>query len=217
MKNLIIISIVSLMTIMSSCTKDEQIFGSGRIVSEYRNVNEFFQINSSGIFDINIAQGEVQSVEVMADDNIVHEVRTEVFNNELRLYLDENQVRGVTLKVNITVKNLDAIKNSGTGNIVANYIQTDESFSVYNSGTGNIEINGSAKSLILNTQGSGNFSGFDFAVEAVKVKNRGSGSVEVFCSKSLEASISGSGNVYYKGNPSINISTSGSGNFIAVN
>ena len=41
MKNLIIISIVSALTIMSSCSKDEQIFGSGKIVSELRNVNEF--------------------------------------------------------------------------------------------------------------------------------------------------------------------------------
>ncbi len=65
-----------------------------------------------------ITQGDFQSVEIIADDNIIHKVKTNVVNNELRLYLDDDDNYGdIFVQVNIIVPSINSIKNSGTGNI----------------------------------------------------------------------------------------------------
>jgi len=81
----IIISISILLFSVSACTKDT-IVGSGTPISEFRNVTDFTKVSSEGVFEVAITQGDVQSVEIIADDNIIHRVKTEVVDNELRLY-----------------------------------------------------------------------------------------------------------------------------------
>jgi len=124
---------------MSSCSDDDLIIGSGNPTSEFRNGLNFSKISAEGVFDITITQGSVQSVEIIADDNIIHKVKTKVVSNELRLYLDDdNNYRGIILEVNIIVPNINNVKNSGVGNITILDVDTIDNFNVYNSGSGDI-------------------------------------------------------------------------------
>lgn len=216
MKKLFFMPIL-LATVLVSCTKDVLV-GSGDLTTEARNVDYFKKIKSEGVFEINITQGASQSVEITADNNVMRKVKTRVVNNELRLYLDDdNSYRNISLTVDIVVTRLNGIKNSGVGNIYAYNVDENGSFNVVNSGTASIFIEGEAGSLDLKNEGSGNFMGFEFEVNNADIENVGSGEIEVNSLDNLDVKISGSGNVYYLGDPILNLDISGSGNVFQSN
>ena len=165
-----------------------------------------------------INQGATQSVEITADDNVIGRVRTRVVNDELQLYLEDGySYSGITLRANISATSLSGLFNSGAGNMEVTGVDQPGAFTIGNFGSGNISIAGTASSLSIRNEGSGNISSFDFPVENCSVDIEGSGNAEVHCSDNLNLSIEGSGNVLYKGNPSINTSISGSGSVIDAN
>lgn len=206
------------MATVISCSNDDLIIGSGSPTSEFRSVSNFSKINSEGVFDITITQGSVQSVEIIADDNIIHKVKTNVVSNELRLYLDDdNNYRDIILEVNIIVPSINSVKNSGVGNISILDVDTINNFNVLNSGTGTISIAGAAESLTLENEGSGKFNGFQFSVSTCDVEIIGSGDCEVNAINQLHVDIEGSGDIYYKGSPDIDANISGSGKIINAN
>ena len=217
MKKLVILPLILLSIIISSCSKDS-LTGSGELTSELRNVVTFTKISSEGVFEVNITQGDSQTVEIIADDNIMSKVITKVVDNELRLYLDEDtNYKNISLQANITVPVINGLKNSGTGNVLILNVDTNTDFNVYNSGTGDISIEGSAKSLTLKNEGDGTFEGFLFSVDDCNIKIIGSGDCKVNCDDYLNVQIEGSGDVYYLGTPIIEADISGSGKVINAN
>ena len=211
----IISSLLSLI-LLASCS-DDTITGSGKLVTETRDVSEFTSISSEGVFEINITESETQSVEVTADDNIIHNVKTTVSGKELSLYLKGDSYERITLQSNLEVVGLNGISNSGVGNINATGVKNEGEFRVYNSGTADIKIIGESTDLNIMNEGTGDFNGFDFEVSSCEIENVGTGDIEVNCSESLDVTITGSGDVYYKGHPTINVEISGSGKVIDAN
>ncbi len=214
MKNFSLLLVM--ITVLMSCSKDD-IKGSGDLTSEIRNVEYFTKVESEGIFKVNILQGTTQSVEVIADNNIIHKVNTRVVDNELKLDLDNGNYQSINLEVNITALRINGLKNSGTGNMYVSEVDEVGAFRVNNSGSADILIEGSATSLDIKNEGSGSIMAFDFLVNDCGVEIVGSGDVEVNCSDHLNAEIDGSGSVYYKGNPTINVDISGSGQVVNDN
>ena len=219
MKNVIILPALVLVSLLFSCSTDDTIYGSGQLASEFRDVNLFTKVNSEGVFEVNITQGSSQSVEIIADDNVIHKVRTKVINNELRLYLDSDihSYSNISLKANISAIALSGIRNSGVGDMFVANVDRNGVFSIDNLGTGNIAIDGTASNLNIRNEGSGKIFGFDLLVNDCSVHIEGSGDVEVSCTDHLEVDINGSGSVFYKGNPVINTSVSGSGEVVNAN
>jgi len=193
----IIFSICILLFSITSCTKDA-IVGSGTPISEFRNVADFTKVSSEGVFEVTITQGDFQSVEIIADDNLIHRVKTEVVDNELRLYLDDRNYKNISLKANITTQRINGIKNTGIGNIMISNVDESGNFNVYNSGTGK-------------------FKGFQFVVSNCNAEIIGSGDCEVNPTNTLNVAIEGSGDVFYKGSPVIEVKISGSGKVINAN
>ena len=201
-----------------SCDTDETINGSGNLITETRGATPFTKVSSEGVFEVTIIQGATQSVEITADDNVIGRVKTRVVNDELQLYLDDDySYSGITLRANISATRLNGLFNSGAGNMTVTDVDEDGAFSVGNFGSGNISIEGSASSLNIVDEGSGNIGAFDFLVADGTVNIEGSGVAEVNCSDNLDVVIQGSGIVYYKGNPSVNSSISGSGRVVDAN
>ena len=217
MRSIAILPIVLILILLTSCTKDS-VSGSGELTSEFRNVANFTKVSSEGVFEVLITQGAPQSVEITGDDNILPEVKTTVVGNELQLYLDDDHnYKDITLKVNIIVPSITSIENSGIGNISILGVDTADNFNVRNSGTANISIEGSAKSLTLENEGTGKFKGFLFAVDDCDVTIVGSGDCEINSANTLNVHIEGSGDVHYIGSPTIEADITGSGQVINEN
>ena len=219
MKNLMMLPVLMLLVCITSCSDDDDtIFGSGNLTTEIRTVDLFTKISSESVFEVTVTQGTPQSVEIIADNNIVNYVKTEVSGNELRLYLeDDYNYRDIALKANIVVGSLNGLKNYGAGDLHVHNIDNSGAFSIENEGSGDIEIDGVSTSLSIKNTGSGDILGFDFLVEDCTIDIEGAGDVKISCSDNLDVDIEGSGNVYYKGNPTINTNISGSGTVINEN
>lgn len=217
MKQILFLPILFLAILVSSCSHDT-INGSGNLSSEIRTISAFNKVSIEGVFEVTITQGDTQSVEIIADDNIMHKVITRVLNNELRLYLDDdNNYRNISLKANITVPVITGLKNSGAGNVLILNVENGSDFNLFNSGSGDISIEGSAQSLSLKNEGSGTFEGFSFSVYDCNIKIIGSGDCKVHCTNNLNAKIEGSGDVHYLGSPAIEADISGSGKIVNAN
>jgi len=216
MKKSSIITTILVLLLIFSCSS-ETIDGSGILESEYRNVDYFTKVSSEGVFEVNITQGLEQSIKITADNNVMTHIKTRVVDNELQLYLDNNNYRDLTVQIDIVATNLNSLKNSGIGNIYVDNINEDGTFSIYNSGTGSISVEGTASSLKIVNEGAGYIFGFAFLVNDCDINIEGSGDIEIDCSDNLNVHIEGSGNVYYKGFPTINASITGSGEIVNDN
>ena len=201
--------------VLSSCSRDDYT-GSGNTISEFRDVNLFSKISSEGTFVVNITQGAAQSLEVIADDNIINRVKTTVSNDQLKIYLEDGNYKKTYLEVNITVADLHSIQNEGTGDITVFEFQSAGNMDIENTGSGNISIAGFVDHLNIQNEGSGTINCSEYMAANVEVRIEGSGDCEVHCTESLNVIIEGSANVYYKGSPVIDISVSGSGQVIPM-
>src|SRR5210317_1436764 len=130
MKHSGVIHILILFTLFLSCTADDDINGSGNLITESRDVDAFSKVSSEGVIDVVITQGSPQSVEITADDNIMDRVRTRVINEELQLYLDDDyNYSGITIRAKISAEDLNGIMNSGVGNMDISNVNENEAFS----------------------------------------------------------------------------------------
>jgi len=201
---------------LASCSKDDY-NGSGNTISEFRDVSLFTKISNEGTFVVNITQGQTQSLEIIADDNIISRVKTRVSDGQLKIYLEDGNYRNIYLEANITVADLNGIKNEGTGDITVFELQSDGTMEIENIGSGNIAIAGYTDYLTILNEGSGVINCAEFMAANVDLRIEGSGDCEVYCTESLKVNIEGSGNVYYKGSPTMIIDISGSGQVIPMN
>ncbi len=214
MKKVVIILVV--ISSLIGCSEDEFI-GSGHTISEIRNVNYFNEVSSEGTFSVTITIGDEQTVEIIADNNIMRNVRTDVVNGKLKLHLADGNYNNVHLEAHITVLDLKEIENAGAGDMRIYNNTGAEIFKAINSGSANIYLEGSCDNLDILNEGSGNIFGFNMLAENCTIKIKGSGEVEVSCESNLDVKIEGSGSVYYRGNPSIDVNISGSGEVINNN
>jgi len=220
------------MLLISACGV-APIFGSGKVVTETRQVSGFDRISVSGGGDLIIVQDGTESVTVETDDNLMQYLVAKVRGGTLDLYLDNNGINNfqpTRLVFTVHVKDLTGVTASGSwkvtskklattsldlnvsgsGNITIDSLATDK-LSVDISGSGELTAAGTATEQEIRISGSGKINAADLKSETAQVTVSGSGKGTLWVTESLSVDISGSGNVRYYGNPQTNINTSGSG------
>lgn len=217
------------------------------LITVNRQVSGFDALQISGPFDVYIEQGNTESLTYKAPKEVLDRIITEVEGHILRVsnkhdnwgwsdkswWGDKSWWRHhPKIVVNITVKDLNSIKVSGSGGaFFDNGLATNSlklvvrgSGSMHGkinvkelesriSGSGNIRLTGSAGSSTLNVSGSGNFVAGDLVTSSSTVRVSGSGNAKINANDKVVAGVSGSGDVRYTGDAkSVRSSTSGSGN-----
>lgn len=204
--------------IITGCSSDDDVRGSGNLTSEIRELSSFSAIDNEGVIDLVILVGEAQSVEIIGDDNVLRYVETRVEDNELKIRLEDGRnYNNIDLEAIISLPSLRRLRNEGVSQVQINNVNSGSSFEVENEGSGNIRISGVATRFELENQGSGDIMAFGLSTQTSKVDLEGSGDVELSCSDLLEVEIEGSGNVYYRGSPEIISEIQGSGTVIDAN
>ena len=217
MKTLLItlaVIIIIIFFIKNNLTKNN-IQGSGNIISESRELNNFTSITLLGSIDVNIKTSESNNCVVVADDNLIPYIKTEVVNNKLNISLNESYSSEDKLVVNINTPNYDEVSLSGSGNInILDFKNNNLSLNI--SGSGNITGNGEVETLVVKINGSGNLMSKEIKSKSATITINGSGDGEVFASDSISAKINGSGNIKYFGNPeNVDSIINGSGDIIS--
>lgn len=180
--------------------------GSGRVVSESRDVSGFTQIALAGIGDVIVTQGEEISLVIEAEDNLIPYFETKVRGSTLTISLYD-RYRAVTLrptrpvKFHLTLPEIEAVTLAGSGNIIAGDLQGTD-FKITLAGSGNITTGDlSAAQLNIQLAGSGDISLGTVTTERVTSTTAGSGNITFagLEAETIEVTIAGSGNVNLKG------------------
>jgi hypothetical protein len=192
----------------TSCT----IEGSGNVESESRDVSGFDEVELRGVGNLSIRQTGSESLSVEAEDNVLPKITTKVVNGRLILSPEPDTSIQTTEPINyeLTVKDLRALKVSGSGDVEARGIGTDN-LGIDIGGSGDVKISGRADSQEVSISGSGDYRAKDLQSKEAKVDVSGSGSAIVNASKALEAKVSGAGSVEYVGDPTVEEDVSGAG------
>lgn len=212
MSSRFVLAVLMIGLFSSACGGAETIQGSGNVTSESRNVSGFNEVELQGIGNLTVQQTGSESLTIEAEDNIIPYLKTEVENNRLTLYAENGVSLRTTAPISYTlaVKDLNALKVSGSGDVEAEDISTKE-LAITISGSGNVKMSGKADSQDVDISGSGEYQGGDLQSKEVRIDLSGSGEALVNVSDELDAEVSGSGSVEYTGDPTVTSQISGSG------
>lgn len=206
--------------------------GEGPIVEQTLNEGDFRGIALQVPANVELRQGNKQSIVVKGQQNIIDNLKTKIKGNTLHLGFEKSVSEHKELKFYITIPTLEDVSIHGTGKIVSKGNWTglsDLDCSIHGSGdialdidsrnvectihgSGDIRLSGQTEYHRVKIHGSGDVNNTALNSKDGKVKIFGSGTAKVTVEKDLDVSIYGSGDVYYKGSPSLETSIHGSGN-----
>jgi hypothetical protein len=209
----------------------EMITGNGDVVFEERQVSDFNGISVSSGIDVYITQGERESVEVEADENLMDVINTRVENDVLKISTSKNIRMAKSKKVYVTYVNLNKIGVSSAGDVKGkNTLNTDklkinlssagdlvldveaDEILIKISSSGNVSLSGKTNYLKAGLSSAGDLNAFDLEAKVGDISVSSAGDAKVFITDEASFSSSSAGDIIYKGDPKIkNMSTSSAG------
>lgn len=164
----------------------ETINGSGNVVTKGRDLKDFTKIEVSRALDCEVYQSDNFKVEVIADDNLVNHIKTEVRNGKLKISSDYGNYRNVKSKlIRVYLPIIDVLEATSAANMstkttiksneiliksssAADINATVESEKIKLESTSGSDITASGKAIDLYTQSS---SGSDINAEKLLANN----------------------------------------------
>lgn len=202
MKKSIFLLVSSILILTLTACSLTIITGSGKIITEERAVSGFQGVKMTAYGNLNISQGETESLVIQGDDNIVAHMITEVINGTLVIRFDDNYGNiyktTETMEFDLVVKDLDQLDFSGAGKISVDDL--------------NVET------LVISLSGAGDINIDALETQTLSVRLSGAGDIEVddLTADNLTVTLSGAGNFHLSGSANNqSITLSGVGNFNA--
>lgn len=204
--------------------------------AEIRTVEEFTSIDISSSIDLQLSQGNENSVAVSASGEANRAgIKTVVKNGVLRIWYEQkNWFKGAGRKIRayVSVKTLKKIGASGACDVTVNgELKTGELFIYLSgasdfkgtiitnslkfdlSGASDVVVRGSAVNMSIGASGASRFKGFDMEAENCQINASGASDIKITVNKVLNAEATGATNIDYRGTGMIGeIRTSGASN-----
>ncbi len=231
MKKLMTLTLIIGLFLLTSCSM-HFVMGDGNIIKEDRTLKSFSRVSISGAGYVSIHQGDEEYIQIECDENLLPFVKTQVINEELKIRLEDCLLSpSKTIRYKLYVKDIDAIKVSGSADIMVGTL-ISENFALNISGSGNIVMgrleaktveigisgsgeakieSGKSTDQVISISGSGDLDLANHETQNSYIKISGSGLATIWVENKLDVKLSGSGDLFYYGEPKINIKTSGSG------
>jgi hypothetical protein len=195
-KLMLFASALGLGALVATAVFRETVTGSGNAATEEREVGSVREVSLSGVGNLTVREGEVPSLSVTADDNILPLLETETSGSKLTIRTKSGfSIRPSTpINYTLTVPKLEKVSISGSGSVKAERL-TGDNLSVRLSGSGSASLREvTCKELTLSISGSGK-STMSGTADKVTSKISGSGDIDAAALKvkSAEVNISGSG------------------------
>lgn len=214
--------------------KKEQIAGSGHVVAKTIDIETFDGITLQGIGNVQVKQGDVETLIVTTDDNILPLLDIGVKGDDLVLGIRGRIeiVPSKTVTYDITVKDLSRVTLSGSGSIHAGAFK-GSMVKIDLSGSGDIHFDAlSADQILPRVTGSGSVKLDNIAAGNVDAAITGSGQISLggkaqiqdldldgsgaynngdLATDATKVDISGSGSALVQAKNTLDISVNGSG------
>lgn len=203
---------------------DDAIEGSGNIVAEIRDATAFNRVVLLGEGEVNLTQGETESLTVETDDNLLQYIETSVNAGTLEIRTRPNTDIAPTASVTyrIEVVDLAGVELLGAGSIDAEQLTTGDlnlvlagtgeiriarldggDLTAELPGVGSVTIGGTVASQVVSVSGVTEYNATDLACQNATVEASGMGSATVWVSDALEIATDDSGSVAYYGSPEL--------------
>jgi len=212
-------------------TLQAQIRGNGHVEEQSRTLSGFNAITSTSSVDVYAKQGNTFSVVVRADGNLLNYVKTEVKNNTLIISVTKSIWRAKTLEVHITMKNLQKVVLTGSGDFYSEspfvtqnlqFILTGsgdakatleaKNVQIKVSGSGDVDVSGIRGNLGIEVNGSGDVTATGLQLETCSLKVTGSGDVELKGrTNQLTMVVAGSGDITAGGLAAVSVNARNTG------
>jgi len=206
------------------------LIGSGNLETKEYAFTNFTEVEIGSAFEFEIKQSSSYSINVTADDNVIHYVQVSKDGQTLTIRLRRVSFLGpVTLRASVTMPQLRGLTASGashgtvsdfsstedlditvsgasrvTGDITAGNAEFDIS------GASTIQLEGSANDMVADVSGASRFNLDDFTVNNADVDFSGASSGTINLDGRLDADLSGASTLWYIGEPIMgDIDTSG--------
>jgi len=211
-------------TTIAQDKKKETIQGNGKLATRDVTVTTFDAMNVSGIFELKISQGAVESVKLEGDEDLLAyiSVRNDgsklivdmdklkdknanfKIKNKLKVYVTFNKLKEIELNMVGNVHSTEElsfndlnINNQGVGNL--DFKLSANSFNLNNKGVGNVTISGKAQQASITNTGVGSMNAGNFSVQTMNIQNTGIGSAEINAEKEVKVKSTGLGNITNRG------------------
>ncbi len=228
-KKIIKVVVLAILVLFTSC-KDRCVKGNGEIANEMRSVSNFTSIEVSSALKVIFTQSDEYKVEVVADDNLIGYITTEVNGNELHVKVkNEKCFKKITkAEIHVSAPSISTIEISGassfetTNQLNADNIQLKLSgasqlnFTIQThnlnadiSGASSVEVSGVANSIILKESGASEFRSTNLLTKTAVVDFSGASSGSINVQNNLNATLSGASSLNYYGNPTVSSNLSG--------
>ena len=185
--------------------------GSGVSASETRAVAGFNAIEASGSGRVKLRVGGDESLKIIADDNVLPVLTSEVRNGVLVLSTKSGIKPKTDIVYEIGAKAIKRLENAGTVSIEASGFNGG-TLELETSGVGSATLSGRVDSLKVELSGVGSVDAENLQADSVKAEMSGVGNGKVYAEKSLRAEVSGVGNLTWKGGATdVNTTVSGIG------
>lgn len=205
------------------------------IISEDREVSGFDSLDMRTLGSVVITEGEVESLTIEGSDNLVPLINTYVSGEVLIIELQNNMsIHTLNLEdlltIEITVKDLNKITNSGLGMISMDSPSTNHmeiylsgagevkisnlktnTLDVSISGLGSAELSGESQNAKFAISGAGEIQAEELLCQNMDASIPGLGRARVWVTGNLTGSLSGGGKISYYGNPDVEIGKTGIG------
>ena len=173
--------------------------GSGNVVEEERAITNVEAVTLATFGDLTIEIGEEETLRIEAESNLMDYIETDVSGGRLTIKASPNANLQSTQPVHfyLTVKTLEEVKTTGSGDIYLADIETVD-FSVIVNGSGDVTMESvKAANAELHMTGSGDVSLDALDAEWLKVRMTGSGSAEINDGRvaDLNVTINGAGDL----------------------
>ena len=208
-----------------------QVRGNGVVEKQTRAISGFSSITSTGSVDVFVKQGDAFSVVVRADGNLLNYIKTEVRNSTLVISVTKNIWHAKTMEVHVTMKTLQKVVLSGSGDffckapftvqnmqlILSGSGDADARLDAKNiqikvSGSGDVDVTGIRGTLNVDVSGSGDVDAGELQLENCSVKLTGSGDLKLNGrAAQLTAVVLGSGDVEAGGLAAVNVNIKSTG------
>lgn len=189
----------------------DRVEGSGRRKAERREVGDFDRLLVEGAYRVEVACGREPGLEVEADDNLLPLIRTEVEGGRLRVHHERGMSTQTIPRLRITVPDVREVELPGASEFSLTGVR-NESLKISVPGASKFRAEGETGRLEVALSGAGLIDAAALRARHVAASCNGAGSISVYASERLDASVSGIGSIDYSGNPAtVNRSVSGLG------
>lgn len=231
---IIITIIVALL--FTSCMNFDGIKGNGNVISENRKVSDFNKIEAQTGLDVILEQGNQTIIRVDADENLHPNIKTEVTNGTLKIYVEEGIYKAKAKTVFVKAPHFKSISvSSGASVTSVNQINEPELELSTSSGSdlnisitttyltcksssgSDLEVQGTAKTVIASASSGSDLDLDKLRADAVTAKSSSGSSISVNALQKLIADASSGSDINCVSNPEEIIKEESSGGNISVN